>query len=67
MEQVYILLFIAVFGSGEINSHSSVYATMEACEYNHAVITGQMPAVYVETVVISQRSTQTQQTLPAMI
>ncbi len=53
MEQVYVLLFIAVFGNGEVNSHSSVYPSMELCEQRHNIIISQTPAVYAENDVVS--------------
>ena len=56
MEQIVVLLFVAVFGNGDISSHSTVFETMELCEHNETMLWSQIPGVYVESDVISMFS-----------
>ena len=56
MEQVIVLLFIAVFGDGEISSHSTIYETMAECQHKEQLIWNQTAEVYSEHDVISMFS-----------
>ena len=56
MEQVVVLLFIAVFGDGEVSSHSTVFPTMEMCEHNEVILWSQKPEVYSESDVVGMFS-----------
>ena len=56
MEQVVVLLFIVVFGDGEIDSHSTVFPTMEVCERSEMILWNQTPEVYAESSVVGMFS-----------
>ena len=62
MEQIVVLLFVAVFGDGEISSHSTIFedaedrTAMELCERNELKLWNVAPEVYVESDVISMFS-----------
>ena len=56
MQQVVVLLFIAVFGDGEISSHSTIFPTMAACESSEQLLWNQTPDVYSESDVVGMFS-----------
>ncbi len=56
MEQVVVLLFIAVFGDGEVSSHSTIMPSMELCEHNEVILWTQNHEIYAESNVVSMFS-----------
>ena len=56
MEQVVVLLFIAVFGDGEISSHSTIMPSMEICEHNEHILWTQNREVYSDSDVVGMFS-----------
>ena len=56
MQQVVVLLFIAIFGDGEISSHSTIFPTMAECESNEALLWNQTSEVYSESNVVGMFS-----------
>ena len=56
MQQVIVLLFIAIFGDGEISSHSTIFPTMAECESSERLIWNQTSEVYAESDVVGMFS-----------
>ena len=56
MEQVIVLLFIAVFGDGGISSHSTIFKSMAECESSERLLWNQTSEVYSESNVVGMFS-----------
>ncbi len=53
MSEVFVLLFVAVFGNGETQSMSTVHQTMAECEYYESVLLKKNPELFAENDVIA--------------
>ena len=53
MSEVFVLLFVAVFGNGDVQSMSTVHQTFDECEQYESVLLKKNPEVFAESDVIA--------------